>query len=1311
MKRITLPMKMLLSLAAVFFMAFNSNVSAQCSFNCIDTVNVSVNNLCTATITPSMVLKNPGVPCNYGIELFEEDGTIINLDFTRADIGPQYVGQTLKVRVYEAGVPNPNSCWSIVNIEDKLPPNIVCVGNDTIPCYGTDVFGDDARASAHLKREIERTLIDNCGNESVTVNITKNNLTRASCSDEFAAIRVVGYNVLDNISNITSCEDTIFYERFDLDSIDAPKNYVGDMAIDCNDPYPTIEYLIGIDSERLGDNSMPNIEGVSIADYADSLFTERGLCNFKMTTADLIFPTCGNTFKIVRAWTIIDWCESRVVKTFNQVIKVTDETISQNRISNMGPFPTDFGKCDVSVELPFPAVAQNECNNWTYTITIKEPEGTLFFPLGGVRDSVPQVVERAFTMGISVVRYIVEDACGNTNTQEFNVTVEDTHPPIPVCDYRTVVTLNDSFLGKVFAKSFDDGSYDICSEIVSYQVRRVDRLETTCETPDDFADFVKFCCADIGKTIMVELQVTDASGMISSCMTEAVVQFKGAGPSATCPTNIATQSCEDYETFDISTLAVPTISSSNPCIADALSPELREVGRDIDVCGDGYIDIEWFYNITGEDQVICTQRITFANPTIFTESNINWPVDRIVESCNDAPPTAEELAELISGGIGCSNIVPSEPVDREFVVPGLCKRIVRTWTVVDWCRFPANPNSRFIYEQTIDIVNSDGPQIDISGNNITLDPKPDSCRAHIIIEGIATDDCTPSNQLDWTFKLDLIQNDTEIPVLLERPGRVLERRIDAGDYVITWSATDECGNTASARQPFRVDDEVAPQAVCGFVIMDIDSPAGITISAEELDNGSSDNCADGLIFTMRKVGSSADPVSNLTFTCADIGVNSVELWVSDRLGNQSVCLASVDVRDGQAQCGIGASAISLDGNITTPEAIPLESAQVKLNMNQSLVQSEMTEIDGIYAFDNLETEQSYSLSAEKNDDYINGISTLDLVLMQRHILGSQNLDSPYKLIAADVNNNGAISAVDLVILRRLILGQIEAFADNDSWVFIDKDYQFSDPTSPFPFTDGVNIGSIQQSLTQDMIAIKVGDLNSNAIANSGFASSRSDESYKFVHNTSFENGQIVYQVIASEDISSIGYQIGLNYDDSSLRMINVKGNNVAIVDGMISDEDGKLLVSVARSVPHTYDKGDVVLEVTFAIDQLSMFEKDNIQLLPSTEFASEIYDDELTPLKINMSDNQLSNEIILHQNRPNPFLDQTLIEFEIPKSEDVAFELFDINGKRIYSLSNSYVAGRHQISINRQDIGLIKGIYYYQIHTQQRSLIRKMIVL
>ena len=63
-----------------------------------------------------------------------------------------------------------------------------------------------------------------------------------------------------------------------------------------------------------------------------------------------------------------------------------------------------------------------------------------------------------------------------------------------------------------------------------------------------------------------------------------------------------------------------------------------------------------------------------------------------------------------------------------------------------------------------------------------------------------------------------------------------------------------------------------------------------------------------------------------------------------------------------------------------------------------------------------------TVSASKTDDYTNGVSTLDLVLIQRHIfLGLTKLDSPEKLLAADVNKDGKVTASDLVELRKLIL--------------------------------------------------------------------------------------------------------------------------------------------------------------------------------------------------------------------------------------------------------------------------------------------------
>ena len=43
-------------------------------------------------------------------------------------------------------------------------------------------------------------------------------------------------------------------------------------------------------------------------------------------------------------------------------------------------------------------------------------------------------------------------------------------------------------------------------------------------------------------------------------------------------------------------------------------------------------------------------------------------------------------------------------------------------------------------------------------------------------------------------------------------------------------------------------------------------------------------------------------------------------------------------------------------------------------------------------------------------------------MQKTHVLGQEVLDSPYKMIAADINNDKEISALDLIELRKLILG-------------------------------------------------------------------------------------------------------------------------------------------------------------------------------------------------------------------------------------------------------------------------------------------------
>ena len=848
----------------------------------------------------------------------------------------------------------------------------------------------------------------------------------------------------------------------------------------------------------------------------------------------------------------------------------------------------------------------------------------------------------------------------------------------------------------------------------SYQVRRVDRATTDCTTPQDFDSYVKFCCSDIGQTITVELQVTDEFGLTSSCMAEAVVQFKGQGPSVICAPDPGVQACTDFESYDINSLTPPTVSSSNPCLQGALTPLLREVGRSLDDCGTGYIDVEWYYNITGEEDVICTNRVSFSNPDPFSVNDITWPADRTVESCNDASPTAVELENIIDINRPCSNAVVSEPEDRIFEnVPNTCLRIIRTWTVVDWCRFPADPSARWTYEQTIDVINSSGPVIDISGFNLQLDVKPDSCRANMVIEGIGTDDCTPVDELEWTYRLDLVRNGIEIPLIPERPGRVLARRIDAGNYILTWTATDACGNTSLERQSFEVEDNLAPQAICGFAVRDISANSSVRILAEELNGGSTDNCNDDLTFAIRRQGVTSNPVSELSFTCSDIGSNQIELWVTDYMGNSSVCTAVVDIRDGEGACGFGASNIVISGAVKTPEDITVESAMIQLYSSNVMVDEEMTSIEGEYAFENITSEQSYSLISEKNDDYANGISTLDLVLMQRHILGIQEFNSPYKLIAADINNSHSISAVDIVLLRRLLLGHISEFPDNDSWKFISSDYEFADASNPYNIPEQIELENVASSLNQEIIAIKVGDLNSSAIANSGIASNRSVQSIDLISSARRNtHGDINYQLFLSQEVLTPGFQLGLTFDERLYSVKNVRSGQFEVVSEMISIKDGQIKISASYAHGRELTTSEPFLEITVESRTAQGPESIGNVFSLSSSFASELYDDaDLSSSTLKIRQESTGFDFTIAQNRPNPFTNHSIIEFSIPEPGSVLFELFDSKGHRVYTYRNNYSSGVNQIEINRQEMRLNKGIYYYQINTQGRSLTRKMIVL
>jgi hypothetical protein len=115
----------------------------------------------------------------------------------------------------------------------------------------------------------------------------------------------------------------------------------------------------------------------------------------------------------------------------------------------------------------------------------------------------------------------------------------------------------------------------------------------------------------------------------------------------------------------------------------------------------------------------------------------------------------------------------------------------------------------------------------------------------------------------------------------------------------------------------------------------------------------------------------------------------------------------------------------------------------------------------------------------KNNDHLNGVTTYDLVLISKHILGVEPLGSPYRMIAADANKSNSITTFDIVEFRKLLLGIDDTLPNNTSWRFVSRNFVFTNPDNPFTDTIPEEIGFTIPPPTNQVsfYGIKIGDVN------------------------------------------------------------------------------------------------------------------------------------------------------------------------------------------------------------------------------------------
>ena len=172
--------------------------------------------------------------------------------------------------------------------------------------------------------------------------------------------------------------------------------------------------------------------------------------------------------------------------------------------------------------------------------------------------------------------------------------------------------------------------------------------------------------------------------------------------------------------------------------------------------------------------------------------------------------------------------------------------------------------------------------------------------------------------------------------------------------------------------------------------------------------------------------------------------------------------------------------IRITGKCVTPLGLSVNNAIVSAN---GVSTSAVTDTSGTFNY-KLQS-GNYTLKATKDNDVnkSNGVTSLDLALTQSYILGKSVFNSPYKIIAADVNGDGNLTALDIVYMKRLILGVDSSFTNIKTsqkrlWVFVDSSIKINSLSSPFLIKDSISIANLSANQTnQTFIGIKLGDVN------------------------------------------------------------------------------------------------------------------------------------------------------------------------------------------------------------------------------------------
>jgi hypothetical protein len=773
------------------------------------------------------------------------------------------------------------------------------------------------------------------------------------------------------------------------------------------------------------------------------------------------------------------------------------------------------------------------------------------------------------------------------------------------------------------------------------------------------------------------------------------------------------------------------------------------------------VDYEPFY-IT---DVTCNN----ANPN----DGVIWPCDVLLTDC---PEDLGDTGEPTVFDDACSLVGVTYEDTRFDFVDGACFKILREWKIIDWCQYNSQTGyGLWTYIQVIKVHDEEGPEftdcptgpvtlcvadpgVSLPDNNQAFlgedNPQSSSCSVHLNLCRTVHETC--SDIVNYDVKLYLYNGDefiylkTTTSVAVDenndaqlcfdtRQNSIQAIRLNGipynspfcGDYHrILWSAEDGCGNWSHCEYLLRLEDCKQPSPVCINGLSTVVMPVGgqVTVWAKDFNASSFDDCTPEADLLYSFSGDSYQP--SYTYTCDNVpafGVElSTEIWVADggtddncngqiswNERNKDYCTTTIVITDNAGVCDTSSGSI-LAGDILTQHVDAVELVAVNLTSPGHLFPTFVTTENGQYNFNHIILPADFQLTAARNDQPRNGVSTLDLVRIQKHLLGIEPITDPYDLIAADANNSASVSAIDLVELRKLILGIYTEFPTNTnqkSWRFVDKNFQFADPTHPWPYDEIIDGSLSGNEMDRDFVGVKIGDVNNTVQANAQQIKPRNGNGivHFVAEDRIVKTGETVDLAVRSSDFASIeGYQFtmttkGLEFAGIESGMINMSDENVGVFADMITASWHKVGGVSATS-------NDVLFTLHFNV--VTPGRLSDMINLNSKETQAEAYNtsDEIKDLKLSFRGLESGAEFALYQNEPNPFKGNTLIGYDVPEAGAVTLTVFDVTGKVLVVKNANAVKGYNTITVSSKELPAV-GVMYYRLDANNYSATKKMVII